>query len=177
MLIDLDAINEEYNYLPTYNFEEQLEIGERHEKELDNRLENLTICLRLEKLKVEEQIRWGIDRIFYSKAGNVFSLEYKTDLKAYSTGNFFIETISSDTPLTRGWALKTLAQHILFYVPQEEKVWAVSAWHLKQKLKDWEEKYEEGICCNETYNTKGLKVPRKEIEDMADYSLKIPKEE
>ena len=158
---------------PTYNFQHQLKIGEEGENYLDA---ELIRHFKIERANDCQQKDMGIDRILISKNGNRFAAEYKTDLKAFSTGNYFIETHSSVGYNTAGWAYKSLAQLIAFYIPQLGRAWLCNMVDIKKRLHVWEIDCNTGKAQNEGYTTQGLLVPREKIESLAILNLEhLPK--
>lgn len=91
----------------------------------------------LEEAPAELQY-YGVDRICCSDVGGLpcyRSLEYKTDYRAAETGNLFIETQIRERngDLTPGWLRKTVAQVLVFYLPQTRRIIFIEA----IELRDW----------------------------------------
>jgi hypothetical protein len=99
-----------------FQFNEQLDIGKHGEAEVYELLDQ-------DGWKVEVvndlflQSR-GLDA-FITKDSKSYSIEVKTDLRAVSTGNAFLELeiTRSDRPPEPGWVYKTCAQLVLYYLP------------------------------------------------------------
>lgn len=94
-----------------YTFKDQLAIGEKGEGKLDDYFAKYydieAVVMPLQKL--------GVDRIFFNrKTGGRFSVEYKTDLIASTTRNFFLEIRVNGKP---GWLLSSVAQLVIYYAP------------------------------------------------------------
>ena len=81
-----------------YDFNEQLQKGEHYENELDIFFSKF---YKIKKVTMDEQ-RQGFDRIFIRPDGTQLKIEYKSDDKARTTGNFFIE-LYSVFPTKQGW--------------------------------------------------------------------------
>lgn len=80
---------------------------------------------------------YGVDRICIQEIGGLpvyRSLEYKTDHRAADTGNLFIETQirERDGSITPGWLRKTVAQVIVFYLPQTRRIIFMEAIELRE---------------------------------------------
>ena len=149
-----------------YDFGQQLQAGEAGERALDayfSQFYEITVVL------TREQKRDGIDRLFVGKRDRIrFSVEYKTDYLASKTGNCFIETVSMDTTDAPGWAVKSLAQVLVYYIPGWNRIYMLPMYVLKGALREWRQMYPEVASQNNGYCTWGLKVP---IEELAELSL------
>lgn len=144
-----------------YEFRQQLIEGEQYAKEQDA---FYGTWFDITDVNISEDRR-GIDRYFAAKKCPLrFSVQYKGDQKASSTGNLFIEIISVDTDNTPGWALQCDADYLSIYVPSERVFYWISVPLLKACIPFWLIRYDIGQSPNPTYKTHGLKVPRKVIE-------------
>jgi hypothetical protein len=143
-----------------YDFKEQLDLGEKFEKELDQyfgprySISNVTM----------EQQRLGIDRIF--KYEKEIGVEYKSDLQAHKTNNIFIETISSDKDFSEGWAVKSKADLLVYYLPIKKVAYLVEMSKLREKLPMFCS-YKKASGKNNTYSSHGRLVPLDEFEKIA----------
>lgn len=149
-------------------FNESLKRGKRFEDELD--------CFFFEdwgihRLSPDQEKRGLGDRVFINKkTGQLFFIEYKTDEKAYDTGNFFIETISVDRNHQKGWALTCLSDFIFFYIPRLKEVYIVDPKSIRDKLDQWQRNYPVRPSrdeLNNNYVSYGVCVPIKTISDIA----------
>lgn len=150
--------------MDTYQFGKQLSVGERGEKCLDTLFAKwFTI-----KAATHQEQRRGIDRIFTRRNdGHVYTIEYKTDHTAGKTGNAFVETISVDTAGKPGWASRSEAQLLIYYVPGDELIYVIDFSHLRAHLPIWEKRYPRRSIPNQGYHTHGILVPLKEFEKIA----------
>lgn len=147
--------------MPPHNWETTLKAGEQGEAILDKYFEQWYWIVSVDS----KGQRSGIDRIFTCKAtGRVYTVEYKTDMRAAETGRAFIETVSVDNVEKPGWALTSRAQVLVYYVPPLLKAYLLSMFELKQRLPTWQKAYLMGTAKNEGYNTRGLLVPLTELE-------------
>jgi hypothetical protein len=151
-----------------HDFREQVSEGEAFAKELDvffsTRYEITRTPLATDKL--------GIDRIFTHHAtGKRYSIEYKSDSRAASTGNAFVEIVSVSENNTPGWAKTCLAQWIIYYIPPWRKGYWIRACTIKARLEAWERRYPTGRGQNRQYASIGILVPLWEIE-VAAYARK-----
>ncbi len=93
-----------------YDFKEQLKIGEVGERTLDAHFSKF---YKIQAVPMELQLL-GVDRIFFNPKGSRFTVEYKTDLIATTTRNFFLETQVNGKS---GWLWSSVAQLVIYYVP------------------------------------------------------------
>jgi hypothetical protein len=114
----------------------------------------------------------GIDRYL---AGNL-SVEVKTDWLAASTGNAFVETVSSDTTQTPGWVFTCQADLLLYYIPQLSTAMIVRAGDLRQRIGAWQKNYPNRAVRNKGYCTHGILVPLDEIRKLSLGIFNIPLE-
>lgn len=82
---------------------------------------------------------YGVDRICVNEVGGLpyyLSLEYKTDYRAFTSGNLFIETQIRERNglLSPGWLRKSVAQLIVFYLPQMRRLIFVDTNELREYI-------------------------------------------
>ena len=142
-----------------FDFDTQFMKGKEHEKFLDSVFSKF---VEIQEVEMDLQ-RKGIDRIFLYK-DMACAVEYKGDRRASITGNAFIETISSSRTGSAGWARKTQADWIVYFLPQEMKAYIISVKEMKARLNDWWNTYPVGTAMNEGYYSQGILVPLTEIE-------------
>lgn len=148
-----------------YDFQQQLAIGEQHERRLDEFFSQWDIDIR--PATADEQRR-GIDRFFTHRPSKaVDAMEYKADDKAGRTGNAFIETVSVDVTGKPGWALASQARFLVYLVVEPEAIYLVSMRRLREALPRWRAAYPEVPAQNDGYRTLGLLVPLHELERVA----------
>lgn len=134
----------------SYSFDDQLKVGERGEERLDRCFSRF---YQISPVPMELQ-RLGVDRIFNNK-GIRFTVEYKTDLKACSTRNFFLETEVDSKP---GWLFSSVAQVVIYYIPPDAYVLNLLA--LRQDIHNGFLKGEESKPIpNVGYQARGILVP------------------
>jgi hypothetical protein len=140
---------------------QQLSRGEAAEHRLDNHFADrfdITPATR-------EQQRRGIDRIFqHRETGARYTIEYKTDWTAASTGNAFVETVSVDAQGKPGWAYASQADWLIYYVPGQHRIYIMSFTALREQLPRWVERCRNAPPIpNQGYNTLGILVPLREF--------------
>ena len=148
----------------TYDFTQQLAIGEAHERRLD------TLFARWFTITpaTPAQQRRGIDRTFVHRTtGARYLVEYKADDKAGRTGNAFIETTSVDTTGRAGWAISSEADVLIYLVTDPETIYAIKMRTLRTALARWQRKYPKRPAQNQGYKTWGYLVPLAELEKIA----------
>lgn len=150
--------------MSTYSFRTQLVNGAQGEARLDAWFGH---WFTIRHATMEEQHR-GIDRIFTRHDnGKCYAVEYKTDSRASSTGNAFVETVSVDTVGKPGWAYSSEADYLLYYVPVSEVIYIIPMVNLRQRLPQWQRQYQARKIPNQGYCTHGLLVPLDEFERIA----------
>lgn len=155
---------------PVYNFTRQLEIGQKCEDYLD-----AYFVWRVDRIHkaTETEQRLGIDRLF-SEEGRIYSVEYKSDLQAARTGNFYIETVSAEGR-QKGWLYTSKANFIIFFIPQTGLLYKVQRNILYKFMADGGHVYPIAKAENEGYRGVGRLVPVREIARIAsDYYLLPP---
>lgn len=113
------------------------------------------------RLATPAQQMAGIDRLF-SFNGKQVTVEYKADWTAGTTGNAFIEVKCGERP---GWALKSEANVILYYVPQARIAYLLAPDQLRSWLTTRWLGYPRRIVHNPTYIATGILVPLSELTD------------
>lgn len=158
---------------PVYTWDKQHAAGLEGEKILDKVLARFGVIT-----PVEMKEQWqGIDRILLRHGGETLTLEYKTDYRASTTGNVFIETMSNQGSGRLGWAYTTQADRIVWYIPVREWVIVVKASRLRINLSDWVRRYRSFSIANPTFHGSGIAVPLTEILAIASTFIIIPKED
>jgi hypothetical protein len=144
-----------------YSMSNQMEKGEKGEKELD---EYYSQWFYSRPVSMNAQ-RSGIDRAWTSKnTKHRYSVEYKSDDRAATSGNVFIETVSVDKNDKPGWAYSSCAQLLIYYIPPLKKAIRYSMLTLKFHVEDWVNTYPEHKIPNDGYYTVGTVVPIEEFE-------------
>jgi hypothetical protein len=101
----------------------------------------------------------GIDRIFeHNKTKHQMSVEYKTDHRAGTTGNFFVEVTVAEQ---KGWFYTCLSQVIIVYVPTFDKVYWLDFLKLKRAIINTHKDtpFKIATCQNKDYSSTGLLIP------------------
>lgn len=148
----------------TYDFTNQLAIGEAHERRLDAFFARWFTITPASPA----QQRRGIDRTFVHRVtGKAYTVEYKADDKAGRTGNAFIETTSVDTTGRAGWAISSEADVLIYLVTEPETVYAIRMRTLRAALARWQRKFPKRAAQNRGYKTWGYLVPLAELEKIA----------
>lgn len=148
--------------MTTYSFRTQLANGAQGEARLDTWFGH---WFTIRHATDAEQHR-GIDRIF-TRDGHTYAVEYKTDSRASSTGNAFVETVSVDTTGKPGWAYSSEADVLCYYVPVSEVIYIIDMRKLRHHLPQWQRQYQARKIPNDGYYTHGLLVPLDEFERIA----------
>lgn len=112
---------------------------------------------RVEPVTLDEELAYGIDRIFISKSSaHRISVEYKHDFRAADTNNFFIE-FEVDNKI--GWLQKSVAQVLVLHIPGNKEIYWVNMLNFKSFIANTREEYRVGECKNEKYKAHGYLVP------------------
>ncbi len=144
-----------------HDFRTQLANGQKGEAFLDSFFSR---DYTIRPASYSEQ-RKGIDRYFTHKlTGGRLAVEYKTDHKAFQTGNAFIETVSVDTAGKAGWAHTSQADLLMYYLPEGDLIYIMAMVKLREVLPRWVTYYPKRPAANKEYNTWGLCVPLAEFE-------------
>ncbi len=143
-----------------HDFKAKLAEGEAYAKEQD--------AIYSSKFNIRpstpEEDRRGIDRHFKAKACPFeFTMQYKGDERAATSGNLFIEIISVDTTMAPGWAIKCEADYMSIYVPQERHVYLLHVRMLHIWVPAWLMRWPVTQAQNKHYKTHGILIPRKAI--------------
>lgn len=152
----------------TYSFQEQLAIGERDEDRLDRHFGQF---FSIDKATAAEQ-RQGIDRHFIGKERK-FTVEYKSDHRAFETGNAFVETVSVDTKNTPGWIYTSKASYLFYFMPDADLCYILTFLKLRNRLRKWLALYPTCSIPNRGYCTEGMIVPLYEFERGAIATVEI----
>lgn len=64
-----------------------------------------------------------------------YFVEYKTDYRCADTGNVFLETISNKERNINGWVCKSIAQILVFLIP-EDKIVVVDMLDVKRLIRN-----------------------------------------
>lgn len=143
-----------------YCFSTQLKKGEDAEGVLDRHFGKFYF---IENVDARAQ-RWGIDRIWWTRAmTDRRSVQYKADWTATRTGNVFIETVSVDSNNTAGWAYTSVAQLLVYYLPNSGVAYVVPMLAVRDAAKEWAKTRKEKPIPNGSYNTRGLPIPLEEF--------------
>ena len=140
-----------------YEFDEQLSKGEKYELELDAFFSKF---YKIEKVTMDEQ-RKGIDRIFV-KGETRYNIEYKSDDKSRTTGNFFIE-LYSIFPTKRGWAHTCQSDYII-YLLIDWRIYIIDVPEMRKWLTKWSIEEKKAFCKNKDYQSQGILLPINRIE-------------
>lgn len=154
----------------TYRFDVQKAKGAVGERFLDRWF---AVEFEVRPATPQEQ-RQGIDRILtHRQTGQRLAVEYKTDYKADRTGNAFIETISVDTAGKAGWAYKSQAAYLVYYIPGDGLIYVISLEVLRRELAGWVQAYPHRTAQNPEYATHGVLVPLDEFERHAEGVINV----
>lgn len=119
----------------------------------------------------------GIDFTFIDRATNQqHFVELKTDWTAHKTGNAFIEMVSVDTEGKLGWTYTSTANWLLYFIPDDRRIYRISLEVLRSELPAWQifptrtipNKGRRG-----SYNTIGLLVPLGELYRIANEVIEL----
>lgn len=119
----------------SYTFKEQLAIGEKYERVIDDYLRSLGVEPQPVPLHLQRE---GIDRIVQN--GDMRNTaEYKADKRAGDTGRLFLETELSEVDGTKtlGWPCKSSAQVVLTIIPDKNLLLWADMWRVKMFLPKW----------------------------------------
>lgn len=149
-----------------YSFSRKFKEGQKHERFLDRHYKDR---FRIRPASREEE-RIGIDRHFTDRRnGRTYTIQYKADSTAASTGNAFVETVSVSTGTTGkpGWAYSCQADFIVYYVVGKGPAYVIRPEEIRKRLSAWKRQYEAREVPNNGYHTVGLLVPLDEFERIA----------
>lgn len=135
-------------------FRAKLDEGKAAEAELDAYLSRRAVLqdvsLRLDKA--------GIDRIAI-RNGVASTIQYKADTRAATTGNGFVELVSSDIGGAPGWAYTCAADWLLYWVPPTGLLLWIRPDELRKHISAWYSSYPLRPARNPGYFSIGLAVP------------------
>jgi len=146
--------------LKQYDFQEQKGVGDDGESILDTFF--MSLDYEVKEVGITDQ-RIGIDRIIVTPDGKELKIEYKTDTLTASTGNVFIETISSTKSGALGWALKTQADYVVYFVPDWKKALIMKPKIIRELIPTWVFTYKQKPVKNAGYFSYGIPVPWDEM--------------
>lgn len=158
--------------LAVYDFNTQLTKGEKAELELDAHFRNEFQVHRVS----DEQQRNGLDRVFIQHVRGrkkAWLVEYKADWAASKTGNAFVETVSIDRDNKPGWAYTSMADYLMYYLPNDLLIYIFTLKKLRAKLAGWLKNYPTRKIPNQGYSTVGVLVPLYEFEQHANEVVSI----
>jgi hypothetical protein len=138
--------------MTTYDFGEQLHIGEAGEQEMRAWFKSRGYWTWA--ASTTEQ-RKGID-FWVELGGEEVSVEVKTDMQAGKTGNAFIEERVGDK---LGWVYTCQANLLLYWVPLDEDIYLLEPKEVQRWLVVWNEQYPSRTVQNPTYTASGVLVP------------------
>ena len=120
-----------------------------------------------------EEQKKGFDRYLVKNKKRKLKAEYKSDLRMYDTGNFFIETLSVDTTGKLGWALTSEADILVYYMLNDNELWIIDMNLIKSNIADWTKQYKKKKCWNYGYNSEGLLLPKEIIASLVKKKFSI----
>lgn len=115
----------------------------------------------------------GADRIFTHKRTEMrVSVEYKNDLLAHQTGNFFCEFDVNGAP---GWTKTALAQILIVHLPGQHRALWVDMVKFRRAIASIGrmQKYPTGVCKNKNYEAKGYLYPIGQLEALSEHVVLI----
>ena len=154
--------------MKTYDFNTQLQQGLAGERAIDKIIIARPSVVKIIPASKEEQLS-GIDRIIETKSGKRITLEYKSDRRAATTGNGFVETWHEYKmgQQRAGWALKCAANFLLYYIDNIGPIYMFKPSDLATLAQGKWSKFREVIVVNSGFKTRGLIVPLDEFEKHA----------
>lgn len=159
-----------------YNFDDQLEKGERIELALDEHFQSLGA--RVLRAKPEHQ-RVGVDRWFklpFHIKAEPIPVEYKADWKATETGNVFLEFISvmrGDIIESLGWVTTSRAEWLFYCLPESGYVLHVEFSRLRKEFCKWEKQFPKKKVKNQGYVSWGVPVPLEVFGEISIRQIKL----
>jgi hypothetical protein len=151
-----------------YSFSEKLLEGQRGELFMASCLSRYG---RVQLVTDTQMQRVGVDAFLVSPALGYITLQLKRCTKAATTGNAFIELYICDEEkqvTDRGWALKTIANNVVYWAAGTSKLYVLDTMKMKRSLSRWRHEHREGYGCSiergRKWYGKGLLVPLKMIE-------------
>ena len=160
-----------------YGFDDQFDLGCFGEDRLrEFRHEHYT--LTKSTLEMEKQ---GIDFVFANRlTGKSWTIELKTDFKAFESRNAFIETISVDnaTQHRAGWVYTSMAQILLYFIPQSGSLYILDLARLREQMPAFARRFQTVSTSSHRYGsyyrTHGILVPLTELAKLAHSTLELP---
>lgn len=160
-----------------YGFDDQFDLGCFGEDRLSEfRHEHYT--LTKSTLEMEKH---GIDFIFANRlTGKSWTIELKTDFKAFESENAFVETISVDnaTQHRAGWVYTSEAQILLYFIPQSGSLYILDLARLREKMPEFARRFQTVSTSTRRhstyYRTHGILVPLTELAKLAHSILELP---
>jgi hypothetical protein len=156
-----------YNkYQDSYDFDEQKRQGDIAEKLIDDYFSEWYF---IKNITVKQQLIDHYDRIFVDlDSGNQYKVEYKNDLVAIRTGNFYIETEISNG--RKGWFFKSKADWLAVLIGKE--IYLASFCYLRllfaKKSKCYKiKKSGVTITPNGSFNSVGYLMPIKDLMEIS----------
>jgi len=144
-----------------YAFDTQLTKGQQAEQQLDL---HFSKQFDIHPVSMEQQ-HHGLDRCFIDRrTGRAWLAEYKADWTASKTGNAFIETVSVDKDNKPGWAYTSMADYLMYFLPNDLLVYIFTLKKIQTKLNQWIKLYPKREIQNKGYKTVGVLVPLHEFE-------------
>jgi len=145
-----------------YTFSGQKEVGDSGEAILDYYLSQ---HYDLRAPPTTSEIRWKFDR-FLQNGEKRYTVEYKNDTVADSTGNLFIETVSNTDTGAPGWALNSVAQIICYRLTGSGRVFFLDVVRIRVNIPKWRYHFPaEPIEQADGSYTHGLLVPIQKLWD------------
>ncbi len=147
-----------------YDFNTQLQQGLAGELVIDKIIMLRPNVKEIISASQKEQLS-GIDRIIITKSGKRITLEYKSDRRAATTGNGFVE-IWHEYKMGHskaGWALKCAANFLLYYIDNIGPIYIFKSSDLKTLAQSEWSKFQERTVANNDFQTRGLIVPLDEF--------------
>ena len=121
---------------------------------------------------LEEQYS-GIDMwVSEHDGGRLASVEVKDDRVSVTSGNAFIETVSSVAKGSDGWALTCSAEWLA--VVSGDVVYWLRPGEVRARVAEWSARCREVTTQNDSGNTRGVLVPLGEIEALAEAVCLLP---
>lgn len=149
-----------------YGFQEQLEIGTDGQDRMDKFFSSKYSIDPPDD--VQQEIDEGWDRRFTcKKTGEKCLIEYKTDEKAKTTGNFFIETISNTKNHKLGWLFWSEAHRVMILVGSTIHSFKLD--DLREYMIHHGKKYKGASCQNRGYTSLGWLMPIKDAIKLESY--------
>lgn len=164
---------------PAHMFDASLTVGAAGERTLDA---HFGVHFDIVPASPAQQ-RQGIDRVFCRRSDDprsdrIFTVEYKTDHHAARTGNAFVETVSVErggVVVKPGWVYTTAADRLIYYIPGAnwELAYILRPSRLRRALPAWQRIFSERVVANPDYVTRGLLVPLRAFEAVADHCVAV----